>query len=61
MFECPVCLSRLLTVQRLSVSGLWAGRHGVRLPAQFVERARALVMDDLEVDESWWFGLRGTA
>lgn len=34
--------------------------HGVRLPAQFVEhvRAQAMVMDDLEVDDSWWRGLR---
>jgi hypothetical protein len=35
--------------------------HGVRLPGEFVAhvRARALVMDDLEVDDSWWLGVRG--
>lgn len=63
--ECRFCGKRNGSVELTDLVYLWpeglahyVEEHGVRLPGEFVAhvRAQALVMDDIEVDDSWWLG-----
>jgi hypothetical protein len=64
--ECRFCGKHNGSLELTDMVYLWpeglahyVEEHAVRLPGEFVAhmRTQALVMDDVEVDDSWWLGL----